>query len=426
MVAIKKTQRTASPFNRLDQSGRNNTMPSLKILPLASLLIIAVLLTISLTNHQPSKINDDYLRRRVNAVVGEIRANNASPEGFREDSADDRYSLVNIDNGRLISADEKSESLTSAANNHERDHNLVHETVVNEIQANSSADESVSGEVENDNSATSFRRDDTVFSKDGDSQEEDNEVMNPILTGGEEGGTIHPIAKSGAGHLIGRTVSKDEDGNTPSRAMDTMISDGEEEGLLHSIPSPVVAPDEASSVGHPADQTQSSSNGPISENSVPLTEVKSSTNKFTLREQLLARSLETKQLIRNKLQEEVSSSIQNPRYSNHYKYSPQRNQVQLTQSANLSCDQEDAFSGIPIDNGGVTTTGNNNNNNNNGGWVPPGGFPMESIQKWDREYKASMRRIKEVSVGGSELREFAKTEVERLRGLRHNLFCRDF
>ena len=37
-----------------------------------------------------------------------------------------------------------------------------------------------------------------------------------------------------------------------------------------------------------------------------------------------------------------------------------------------------------------------------------------------------IQRVRDSDVGGDEPREIAKSEVARLRELRHNLFCRDY
>ena len=84
-------------------------------------------------------------------------------------------------------------------------------------------------------------------------------------------------------------------------------------------------------------------------------------------------------------------------------------------SMDHSCDQLDAFAGIPVE------------DSNHSPWVPPeGSFPAESVNKWNREYTISMQKIKGADVGGTELRELAAEEVENLRRLRHNLFCGDY
>jgi hypothetical protein len=97
--------------------------------------------------------------------------------------------------------------------------------------------------------------------------------------------------------------------------------------------------------------------------------------------------------------------VENPRYIHH------QNPHTQTDNANRSCKQNDAFVDIPIDGG------------NGQPWVPPRGFPTKTLKKWDSEYKAAMLKIKEASFGGSELRQLAKDEVDRLRVLRHDLFC---
>ena len=124
----------------------------------------------------------------------------------------------------------------------------------------------------------------------------------------------------------------------------------------------------------------------------------------TLRESLLERSLEAKDRITQMLLNAVAPA-ENPRYV-HYQIPRSR-----TENTNRPCEQMDAFVGIPID------------GDNGRPWLPTRVFPTDSIRKWDSEYKASMRKIKEASFGGSELRELAKAEVQRLRTLRHSLFC---
>ncbi|KAL3769855.1 hypothetical protein ACHAW5_000727 [Stephanodiscus triporus] len=124
----------------------------------------------------------------------------------------------------------------------------------------------------------------------------------------------------------------------------------------------------------------------------------------TLRERLLERSLEAKDRISQMLLNAVAPA-ENPRYV------PYLNPRTLTENTNRSCEQMDAFVGIPID------------GDNGRPWHPPKAFPTDSIRKWNNEYKAAMRKIKEASFGGIELRELGKVEVQRLRALRHSLFC---
>lgn len=82
---------------------------------------------------------------------------------------------------------------------------------------------------------------------------------------------------------------------------------------------------------------------------------------------------------------------------------------------NRSCETNDAFTGIPIDDG------------NGKLWQPPKyntRSHKKSIKKWDSEYHAAMSRIKQLSnVGGNEVRELAKNEVKHLKELRHEMFC---
>lgn len=134
-----------------------------------------------------------------------------------------------------------------------------------------------------------------------------------------------------------------------------------------------------------------------------------SNDRTTLRERMLRRSLDAKQTIMDKLKNEFYNiSWQNPRYRSI-------DLQEQIEGKHLSCDKEDAFAGIPIDRGAK---------NGQGFWMPPGGYPIESITKWVHAYESSMRKIKQVEVGGDELRNFAKMEVKRLRKLRHDLFCR--
>lgn len=85
-------------------------------------------------------------------------------------------------------------------------------------------------------------------------------------------------------------------------------------------------------------------------------------------------------------------------------------------SPDYSFSQQDAFAGTPIDGEGKVP---------GRGWIPPSGSSIESIQQWEDEYKLVVQSIQKATIGGDELREYAKSEVTRLRQLRHQLFCRD-
>ena len=122
---------------------------------------------------------------------------------------------------------------------------------------------------------------------------------------------------------------------------------------------------------------------------------------------LLARSLQVKEYVIKKLSDAIVPA-QSPKYT-HYLV-----QKDTIDSTDHSCDQLDAFAGIPVE------------DSNHSPWVPPKGFPTESVNKWNQEYTISMQKIKEADVGGTELRELAASEVENLRRLRHNLFCGDY
>lgn len=129
----------------------------------------------------------------------------------------------------------------------------------------------------------------------------------------------------------------------------------------------------------------------------------------SLREKFRARSLEAKQFIRTLLHEVFPSDTEpNPRYSLHH---PQ-DLFSQTDSNDRSCGQLDAFAGIPI-----------HDSVGNGPWAPPFESPLEKVKKWEAAYIQAVRKIKEVSVGGDELRDIAEVEVQDLRAFRHNLFC---
>ena len=97
----------------------------------------------------------------------------------------------------------------------------------------------------------------------------------------------------------------------------------------------------------------------------------------------------------------------NPRYH-------QTSTSPKTAPKSLSCDEEDAFAGVPIDNG------------HNNAWLPSpsGGYSRETMSKWEKSFEASMKRIGEETAGGDKLRKVAETEVKQLRQLRHSLFCK--
>ena len=122
---------------------------------------------------------------------------------------------------------------------------------------------------------------------------------------------------------------------------------------------------------------------------------------------LLARSLQVKEYVIKKLSDAIVPA-QSPKYT-HYLV-----QKETIDSTDHSCDQLDAFAGISVE------------DSNHSPWVPPEGFPTESVNKWNQEYTISMQKIKGADVGGTELRELAAAEVENLRRLRHNLFCGDY
>ena len=56
-------------------------------------------------------------------------------------------------------------------------------------------------------------------------------------------------------------------------------------------------------------------------------------------------------------------------------------------------------------------------------WTPPRKAPFGAIQQWDDAYKGMQERLKASHIGGPKLREMIHVEVQKLRLLRHNLFC---
>jgi len=130
------------------------------------------------------------------------------------------------------------------------------------------------------------------------------------------------------------------------------------------------------------------------------------TASIPIRDMILKRSLEVKQLILDQFSGS-SNSPPNPRYH-------QTLHTPKMTPKSTSCDQEDAFNGIPIDDG------------KHHAWVPnpPGGYSREAITKWEDAFNGAMKRIREETAGGDKLREFAEKEVKQLRRLRHSLFCK--
>ena len=78
-----------------------------------------------------------------------------------------------------------------------------------------------------------------------------------------------------------------------------------------------------------------------------------------------------------------------------------------------SCEKDDAFEGVPID--GI--------DKDHSIWMPPFDVDAEDKREWENAYKETMNRIKTADLGGDELREYARANVEDLKILRHHLFC---
>mmetsp|Transcript_28165 Transcript_28165/g.56651 ORF Transcript_28165/g.56651 Transcript_28165/m.56651 type:complete len:265 (+) Transcript_28165:4520-5314(+) len=125
-----------------------------------------------------------------------------------------------------------------------------------------------------------------------------------------------------------------------------------------------------------------------------------------IRDMIHKRSLEVKQLLLDQFSGS-NNSPPNPLYH-------QSLQGKKMTTMNISCAQDDAFSGIPVDDG------------KHHAWVPspPGGYSREALAKWEKAFNGAMNRIREEASGGDTLREFAETEVKQLRKLRHSLFCK--
>lgn len=123
-----------------------------------------------------------------------------------------------------------------------------------------------------------------------------------------------------------------------------------------------------------------------------------------IRDMIHKRSQQVKQLLLDQFSGS-NNSPPNPRYH-------QSLHTKKMVAPNTSCAQDDAFIGIPIDDG------------KHHPWVPPGGYPQEALTKWEKAFNAAMRRIREEASGGDMLREFAEAEVKQLRKLRHSLFCK--
>jgi len=56
-------------------------------------------------------------------------------------------------------------------------------------------------------------------------------------------------------------------------------------------------------------------------------------------------------------------------------------------------------------------------------WDPPGNARLEDIQRWQKAKAESDNAIKKFPRGGKELRSYVHDQVDRLRLLRHNVFC---
>ena len=114
-----------------------------------------------------------------------------------------------------------------------------------------------------------------------------------------------------------------------------------------------------------------------------------------------------KKMLQEKLREEANDKL--VQYTGKKQTYTEQNEF----LQDVSCEQDDAFKGIPIDGFG----------RGNSIWTPPFDAAVDDKKKWTNSYTDAITRIKESDLGGEELRKFALTEVERLKTLRHRLFC---
>ena len=56
-------------------------------------------------------------------------------------------------------------------------------------------------------------------------------------------------------------------------------------------------------------------------------------------------------------------------------------------------------------------------------WQVPPTAPLEAIQQWRDAYKQMTYDISKFELGGKPLRDFIHTEVNKIKLLRHKLFC---
>ena len=55
---------------------------------------------------------------------------------------------------------------------------------------------------------------------------------------------------------------------------------------------------------------------------------------------------------------------------------------------------------------------------------PPRNAPLADIMKWEDEVSAMIKKISQMTTGGSALREYIRSEVRRMQLFRFDLFCK--
>jgi len=114
------------------------------------------------------------------------------------------------------------------------------------------------------------------------------------------------------------------------------------------------------------------------------------------------------------LQQQLTSMVQGDSQASHADAGPRtaatdRSSPGLRGSPKLlagKCKGGDAFAKQPVDN-----------------WNPPADAPLEDIQQWNDAQKAAMSEITQFNKGGQVLRDFIHERANKLRILRHKLFC---
>jgi len=128
---------------------------------------------------------------------------------------------------------------------------------------------------------------------------------------------------------------------------------------------------------------------------------------------LYQKSLEKKNLMQKGLMEEETSKLNKNRYEKMKHPYVRKPFANPTNERKGSCEDEDAFKGVPID--GIEKEYSV--------WKPPDDTSVEYKKEWLNSYMEMITRIKSVELGGEELREYARNEIGYLKTIRHRLFC---